>query len=111
MPTWTADFLNSFRASTRRPGAAIALFGLTTLCWLLNALLWQVTLSAVDVHVSFAASMAIVGIVMFAIVASMVPSGIGVSEVTVSGLLVVLGCSPEVAYRVRLSFAYSVCGL
>ena len=102
LPAWLVEVLNGFKASTSRPAVAIGLAALTAACWLLTAVSWQVAMSAVGVDVTLAAAMAIVGIVMFAILASMVPAGIGVSELTISGLLVLLGFAPEQALSAAL---------
>lgn len=102
LPTSVIGLLEGFRSSTRRPVVAIELTALTIACWFVSALLWQVTMSAVGVDVPFAAAMAIVGIATFAGVASTIPGGLGVSEVTVSGLLIVLGFGPEQALSAAL---------
>ena len=102
LPGWVVDLLETFRVSTRRPTVAFGLAALTTICWVLTALMWQVGMSAIGVNVTLVASTGIVGIVSFASLASMVPGGVGVAEATISGLLILLGFAPEQALSAAL---------
>jgi glycosyltransferase 2 family protein len=69
----------------------------TVASWLLTALLWQTAAAAVDVHVPFSLNILLVGFVMLATIASLVPGGAGVSDFAAVAVLVQHGYAAEQA--------------
>lgn len=78
-----------------RPPLQIAVWTLTLGCWILTAGLWQITLHAVGVDATYALSAFLVGSVTLAGVALLVPGAIGVSEATVTAILIQQGFGAE----------------
>jgi Predicted integral membrane protein len=66
---------------------------LTVPLWLLYATLWWVAMHAMNVPLNFIQIFILLGGVMLAVVASMTPGGLGVSELGCRGLLLWLGTS------------------
>ena len=66
---------------------------LTVLLWLLYASLWWTAMHAMNVALGFSQVAILLGGVMLAVVASMTPGGLGVSELGSRGLLLWLGLS------------------
>lgn len=76
---------------------------LTLPIWGLYALLWWAAAYSMDVTMSVSQSVMLVGTVMLAIVATMVPSGIGVSEVASRNVLVWSGMTVADAEAVAIA--------
>lgn len=74
--------------------------------WLLNAFLWWIAAQAIDVPVTFSHTLLLIGSVTLLAISSMTPGGLGVSELSSRGLLLLLGYSQiqaeSVAIAVRL---------
>lgn len=86
-PARARPYLESFRHRRR-----ILLAGLATIpLWLLNAGMWWCAVASVGVRLGPMELCVVVGGVMLATVASMTPSGIGVSELSTRGIMLWLG--------------------
>lgn len=82
--------LASFKPSASR----MALFGLgTALNWVCVLLLWQAVLAGAGVRIGLTDCAVAVSLVTFAVIASMVPGGIGVAEVSAWAVFSWLGLS------------------
>lgn len=66
---------------------------LTIVMWMLYASLWWVVVLAIHVRLDFSEVCILLGGVMLAVVASMVPGGIGVAELGSRGIMLWLGAS------------------
>ena len=76
---------------------------LTVTIWLLYAGLWWVAVLAINVHLDFSEVCLLLGGVMLAVVASMTPGGLGVSELGSRGIMLWLGASVADAEAVAIA--------
>lgn len=86
-PTRLRPYLEAFRHRRRILLAAFATIPL----WLITAGVWWLAVAAIGVRLDFMQLSLLLGGVMFATVASMTPSGIGVSELSARGIMLWLG--------------------
>jgi len=89
LPVRMQPYLDAFRHKKRMVLACL----LTIPIWLLYAALWWVAALALNVHLDFGEVTILLGGVTLAIVASMTPGGIGVSELGSRGIMLWLGAS------------------
>jgi uncharacterized membrane protein YbhN (UPF0104 family) len=76
---------------------------LTVIIWLLYAGLWWLAVLAINVRVDFSEVCLLLGGVMLAVVASMTPGGLGVSELGSRGIMLWLGASVADAEAVAIA--------
>ncbi|MBD8881291.1 flippase-like domain-containing protein [Rhodanobacter sp. 7MK24] len=76
---------------------------LTVIIWLLYAGLWWLAVAAINVHIDFSEVCLLLGGVMLAVVASMTPAGLGVSELGSRGIMLWLGASASDAEAVAIA--------
>lgn len=76
---------------------------LTVIIWLLYAGLWWLAVLAINVRVDFGEVCLLLGGVMLAVVASMAPGGLGVSELGSRGIMLWLGASVADAEAVAIA--------
>jgi uncharacterized membrane protein YbhN (UPF0104 family) len=89
-------------AALSPPRILLPVLAATVAAWLLTALLWQVAAEAVEVRVPFALNLLLLGLVMVATVASLVPGGAGVSDLAAVAVLVQHGYTAEQAVAAAL---------
>lgn len=90
LPSKLQPYTEVLRYTQRLAIAAL----LTVLLWLLYAALWWIALHAMNITLDVPQVAILLGGVMLAVVASMTPGGLGVSELSSRGLLLWLGMSP-----------------
>ncbi|MEO1038123.1 MAG: lysylphosphatidylglycerol synthase transmembrane domain-containing protein [Pseudomonadota bacterium] len=78
----------------RRFGTALLL---TVINWALIVLKWRIALSAVGLDPSWMVLCALMGLVTLASLASLLPSGLGLGDATLAGLLLLTGSDPATA--------------
>jgi uncharacterized membrane protein YbhN (UPF0104 family) len=89
LPERVKIYAESFRHKKRIVSAGI----LTIPTWLLYANLWRTAALALRIHLSFGSVSLLLGSVMTAVIASMTPGGLGVSELGTRGIMLWLGAS------------------
>jgi len=87
----------------RHPKRIVRASLLTVIIWLLYAGLWWVSILAINVRVNFGEICLLLGGVMLAVVASMTPGGLGVSELGSRGIMLWLGASVADAEAVAIA--------
>lgn len=90
LPTRLQPYIEVLRHARRVTMAAL----LTIPLWLFYVALWWVAIHAMNVQLDFAQVAILLGGVMLAVVASMTPGGLGVSELGSRSVLLWLGISP-----------------
>lgn len=93
-----ASIREAIDAATRMSasvGRLAVIAALSLLCWILSAVLWQASMAAVSVDVPLSGTIILVGLVLAANILSLLPGGLGVSELTTAGALLVMGYSAE----------------
>jgi uncharacterized membrane protein YbhN (UPF0104 family) len=85
------NVLDQLRATGKTPSVLVIPMLLTIVSWLLVALGWQVAFAAVGVWLSTVETITVMTLTTLGILISFIPSGIGVSEVMISELLLTLG--------------------
>ena len=85
------------------PGRLAVAVSATAVKWLLTAYAWHIIIVAVGIEISFAQSALVVSMTTFVTLASLVPSGIGVQELSVRAALVLLGADPIKAEAAALA--------
>lgn len=80
---------------------------LTTLgCWALTALLWMSAMRAINVLIEWPQGVGMMGAVTFVNIASAIPGGLGVSEVSIALLLEKIGVEPGPAHASAISVRF-----
>lgn len=96
LPKRARGLLAALSSTRSTPGVRTRLFLLTVVCWGTTAAGWQVSLRSVGVEIDLVQSVALVCVVTLVNVLSLVPGGLGVSEVSTAAFLGQLGISaPE----------------
>ena len=85
------QFLQQLRETAGNGKVLAAAGGLTIICWLLVAAAWGLALASVNVLLNPAQLIALMAIVTLVNLASMVPGGLGVSEVSGAAVLAQFG--------------------
>jgi len=85
--------LQPYTEALRHVRHIVAASLLTIAIWMLYACLWWVAARAMNLQLSFSQTTLLLGGVMLAIVASMTPGGLGVSELGSRGIMLWLGAS------------------
>lgn len=83
--------------------AVLAALAISVPMWLAYTLMWWFAARSIGVDLSAAQTAALIASVMLAIAAALVPSGLGVSEIASSGVLVWYGYSATVAESVAMA--------
>jgi uncharacterized membrane protein YbhN (UPF0104 family) len=86
-----SPWLDRFRAGCGRPATWFGVLGLTLAGWICVTLGWWASLAVVGVTLTPSASLCVVALVTLGSVVSLVPGGLGVSEILAAGLLTELG--------------------
>jgi uncharacterized membrane protein YbhN (UPF0104 family) len=106
LPSRLRDGLDGFAAIGRRPVLLCGTVGLTVLSWLLTAKLWQAAMASVGVEVPAGLTVLVMGLVMLATVASMLPGGAGVSDAAAVVILTQHGFSAEQGVAAALALRF-----
>lgn len=89
------EFIRGARVLLDRPALHLGVWTATIACWVLTAVLWKTALGGVGIDTSLQGAALLVGLVTLVGIAVLVPAGVGVSEATVTALLVQQGFAPE----------------
>jgi uncharacterized membrane protein YbhN (UPF0104 family) len=96
----TMRWLSDSRISSK---AFLMALAISILMWLVYTLMWWLTARSMGVDLSPLQTAALISSVMLAIAATLAPSGLGVSEITSSGVLLWYGYSASVAESVAMA--------
>lgn len=99
LPSRLQPYLEALRHRQRIIQASL----LTIVIWMLYAGLWWVAILAINVRLDFSQVCILLGGVMLAVVASMVPGGIGVAELGSRGIMLWLGASATDADAIAIA--------
>jgi Predicted integral membrane protein len=94
---WLPQRLQPYTEALRDARRVIRAGLLTTAIWLLYAATWWVVMRAMNLALGFDQVSLLLGGVMLAVVASMTPGGLGVSELSSRGIMLWLGSSGATA--------------
>jgi uncharacterized membrane protein YbhN (UPF0104 family) len=86
--------LGKVRSGSGSPRIWIRMFGLSVLSWVFVGVGWQVSLQAVDIHLSLTQILWLISLVTLGTLLSFVPGGLGVAEVLAFGALSSIGVAP-----------------
>jgi uncharacterized membrane protein YbhN (UPF0104 family) len=102
IPTVLRSLSKGVKAMVVKPLSGFMILLVTLLCWLVTTQLWHVALGAIGIEVPFAFCILLVGGVTIATVATLLPGGIGISELTVVVLLNRQGYGADDAFAAAL---------
>lgn len=98
VPRPVSDGLAAISGAATQPYRILVLLLLTLGGWAITSLLWAGAFAAAGTpDLAVPDLIAIVGLVTFATIVSLIPGGLGVSEASTVGLLVLAGTAPELA--------------
>ncbi|MGR8978613.1 MAG: lysylphosphatidylglycerol synthase transmembrane domain-containing protein [Gammaproteobacteria bacterium] len=83
--------LDQLRLTGRKPAALVIPMILTMLSWLIVAVGWQVSFASVGIRLTTVESIAVMTLTTLGILISFIPSGVGISEMMISEILLKLG--------------------
>jgi uncharacterized membrane protein YbhN (UPF0104 family) len=102
IPNFLRSLAKGVKVMLVQPLSGSMILLVTLLCWLVTTQLWHVALRAIGIDVPFAFCILLVGGVTIATVATLLPGGIGISELTVVVLLNRLGYGADDALAAAL---------
>lgn len=102
LPDWLSGMLTAMVDTLRHPLETLLIVGLTVLSWTLAAILLAVALGVVSVSLPVSTLVAITGLTALATILSFTPGGLGVAELSATGLLVSQGVPAADAIAVAL---------
>jgi glycosyltransferase 2 family protein len=102
LPDWLTEILTAFMDTLRHPLETLLIVVLTLISWTLAVMLLALALGAVSVALPVSTLVAITGLTALATILSFTPGGLGVAELSVTGLLVLQGVTAPDAIAVAL---------